>query len=190
MRSAILGFTAGVLALQTSAALPSHALMLACLAAALALTAVARKTAIGTRSGAARACIAACAGTLLGYAWAAFLAHSTLAPQLNPADEGRDLTITGVVDSLPYRFEQGLRFNLQVERTETPNVQVPPRIALSWYADRRGEAGLPETLMPGERWRLTVRLQRPHGNVMWNGRTLRSSLYESSGVFHNHTPND
>jgi competence protein ComEC len=177
MRSAILGFTAGVLALQTSAALPSHALMLACLAVALALIAFAR-TAIGRKSGPVKAGIAACAGTLLGYAWAAFLAHHTLAPQLNPADEGRDLTVTGVIDSLPYRFEQGLRFNLQVERTETPNVQVPPRIALSWYADRRGEAGLPEVLTPGERWRLTVRLQRPHGNANPGGFDYEAWLLE------------
>jgi competence protein ComEC len=156
MRCAILGFTAGILALQTSAALPSPAVMCACVAGAIACIALARRY---------RYVAAASAGTLLGYTWAALLAHLVLAPQLAATDEGRDLTVIGIVDSLPYRFEQGLRFNLLVERTETPGTTVPPRIALSWYADRRGEDKLPATLMPGERWRLTVRLQRPHGNA-------------------------
>jgi competence protein ComEC len=177
MRSAILGFTAGVLALQMAATLPSETLMLACLGGALALAAFAR-TAVVTKSGAARASIPACAGILLGYSWAAFLAHHALESQLAPADEGRDITVVGVIDSLPYRFEQGLRFNLLVERTETPSAAVPPRIALSWYADRRGESGLPDNLRPGERWRLTVRLQRPHGNANPGGFDYEAWLLE------------
>ncbi|ALK97139.1 competence protein ComEC [Massilia sp. WF1] len=174
MRSAILGFTAGVLALQSSAALPSAALMLACAAGAVPCILLARY-AERTRG---TACLAACAGVLLGYAWAAWLAHQALAPALGAADEGRDLSVVGVIDSLPYRFEQGLRFNLLVERSDTPGATVPPRIALSWYADRRGEAGLPERLMPGERWRLTVRLQRPHGNANPGGFDYEAWLLE------------
>jgi competence protein ComEC len=169
MRCAILGFTAGILALQSSAALPSAAVMFACAGGALVCILLAHRV---------KGVAPALAGTLLGYAWAAFLAHQALAPQLPAADEGRDLTIVGVVDSLPYRFEQGLRFNFQVERTETPGGAVPPRIALSWYADRRGEAKPPDTLMPGERWRLTVRLQRPHGNANPGGFDYEAWLLE------------
>ena len=127
MRSAILGFTAGVLALQSSAALPSAAIMLACAACALLCIALARRW-----HGAAAAGAAAAAGVLLGYTWAALLAHQALGHALSAADEGRDLTVVGVVDSLPYRFEQGLRFNLLVERTLTAGASVPPRVALSW----------------------------------------------------------
>jgi competence protein ComEC len=175
MRCAILGFTAGVLALQHAAALPPTPAMLACFACALALSGLAGR--IGG-SPAAAGCTAACAGVLLGYAWAALLAHHALGPALEAADEGRDLTVVGVIDSLPYRFDQGLRFNLQVERTETPNATVPPRIALSWYAGRRGDSSLPGTLMPGERWRLTVRLQRPHGNANPGGFDYEAWLLE------------
>jgi competence protein ComEC len=71
-----------------------------------------------------------------------------------------------------------LRFNLLVERTETPGARVPKRIALSWYADRRGAGGLPDKLMPGERWRLTVRLQRPHGNANPGGFDYEAWLLE------------
>jgi len=180
MRSAILGFTTGVLVLQSSAELPSIALLCACIAGVMALSAlIALAKRLGSFSKvAAIGCAAAIAGALLGYAWAALVAYHTLAPRLSADDEGRDLAIVGIVDSLPYRFEQGLRFNLQVERTETPGVTVPPRIALSWYADRRGEAKLPETLMPGERWRLTVRLQRPRGNANPGGFDYEAWLLE------------
>jgi competence protein ComEC len=169
MRCAILGFTAGILALQTAAALPSPMIMCACLAGAVAAIVLGRRY---------KGVAATGAGLLLGYAWAAFLAHQALAPQLVAADEGRDLTVTGIVDSLPYRFEQGLRFNLLVERTETPGTTVPPRIALSWYADRRNDDDKPQTLLPGERWRLTVRLQRPHGNANPGGFDYEAWLLE------------
>lgn len=180
MRSAILGFTTGVLVLQSSAELPSIAVLCACGAGVMALGALIalakRPGSVGNDAGKAGA--AAIAATLLGYAWAALVAYHALAPRLSADDEGRDLAIVGIVDSLPYRFEQGLRFNLQVERTETPGVTVPPRIALSWYADRRGEAKLPAALMPGERWRLTVRLQRPHGNANPGGFDYEAWLLE------------
>jgi competence protein ComEC len=172
MRCAILGFTAGILALQTAASLPSPMLMCACAAGAIAAIAAV----VHLRR--YKAVAATGAGLLLGYAWAALLAHHALAPKLAAADEGRDLTVTGIVDSLPYRFEQGLRFNLLVERTDTPGVTVPPRIALSWYADRRNEDDKPHTLMPGERWRLTVRLQRPHGNANPGGFDYEAWLLE------------
>jgi competence protein ComEC len=173
MRCAILGLTAGVLALQTSAMLPSTAVMLACAACALGCAALARQG-----KGAAAGSAAAAAGILLGYAWSALLAHHILAHELSAADEGRDLTVIGVVDSLPYRFEQGLRFNLLVERTLTPGTSVPPRVALSWYAGRNDEASLPDNLAPGERWRLTVRLQRPHGNANPGGFDYEAWLLE------------
>ncbi|MGJ7916644.1 DNA internalization-related competence protein ComEC/Rec2 [Massilia sp. LXY-6] len=177
MRSAILGFTAGVLALQMSAALPSTGQMLACAAGALAFIVLVRAAARYV-SGAGSACATIFTSLLLGYTWAALLAHQAMISQLPAADEGRDLTVIGVIDSLPYRFEQGLRFNLQVERTETPGATVPPRIALSWYADRRGEAILPDSVMPGERWRLSVRLQRPHGNANPGGFDYEAWLLE------------
>jgi competence protein ComEC len=173
MRCAILGFTAGVLALQTSATLPSAAVMLGCVAGTLLCISLGRYC-----KGVAAGCATTAAGILLGYAWAALLAHQALSHELSAADEGRDLTVIGVVDSLPYRFEQGQRFNLLVERTLTPGASVPPRVALSWYAGRNGETSLPAQLKPGERWRLTVRLQRPHGNANPGGFDYEAWLLE------------
>jgi competence protein ComEC len=122
---------------------------------------------------------------LAGVAWSAWLAQATLTDALAARDEGRDLHIVGIVETLPYRFDQGVRFNLRVERSLDPGVSVPPHVALSWYADRPGrrqavgdmrvgDMGVGDMrvgdmrvrdVRPGQRWALTVRLQRPHGNA-------------------------
>ncbi len=82
---------------------------------------------------------------------------------------------------------------------------VPPRIAISWYSGSRppksapgkvpkpgkkaqageggeggkvGEVGEIGNVQPGERWRLTVRLQRPHGNANPHGFDYEAWLLE------------
>jgi len=154
MTGAALAFAAGVLLLQQQAALPS-VLWLAAAPAAIAL-AVWRRTWIVPTAFA------------LGFLWAAGVAHLRLADRLAPALEGRDLTVTGVVAGLPSRTEHGLRFAFEPERAE---VWLPPRLLLSWY-------GAAEDLHPGERWRLTVRLRRPHGHVNPHGFDYEGWLLE------------
>lgn len=105
MRCAILGFVGGAAYLQTLGVLPSDAALWSCAALAVALTIV--------LDGPVRA---AAAGCLLGFCWAALIAQIALAPQLAKDDEGRDVTLVGTIDSLPYRFEQGVRFNFAVEQ--------------------------------------------------------------------------
>jgi competence protein ComEC len=159
MRSAILGFVGGAAFVQASASLPGIPILFACFAAALLVLFALR--------GPLRA---ACAGALLGFAWAALIAQVALSPELVKTDEGRDIIVVGVVDNLPYRFEQGARFNFAVEKVLAPaGMAVPPRVALSWYAGMRGATQQVGEVQPGERWRLTVRLQRPHGNANPNG---------------------
>jgi competence protein ComEC len=162
MRCAILGFVGGAALLQTRAALPEQVLLAACAAIALLILCALR-----------RPLAAAAAGALLGFCWAALVAQLALAPQLAKDDEGRDITLVGTIDSLPYRFDQGVRFNFAVEKVLGTQVPVPPRVALSWYAGFNGgvkrgvheQAAQVGDVQPGERWQLTVRLQRPHGNA-------------------------
>ncbi len=97
------------------------------------------------------------AGLLAGFFWAALSAHLALRHELDPASEGRDITVIGTIDSLPYQFEQGARFNFKVEHS-VGDFAAPPRVALAWYGDA-------VDVQPGQRWQLAVRLQRPHGNA-------------------------
>ena len=160
MRCAILGFAGGAAYLQTLAALPGRTAMAGCVALALLLLLALRGPVRGLA-----------AGALLGFAWAALIATVALAPQLAREDEGRDVTLVGTIDSLPYRFEQGVRFNFAVEQVVNSTMLVPPRVSLAWYAGFRagaqqvGAVSEVGAVQPGERWQLTVRLQRPHGNA-------------------------
>ena len=157
MRLAILGLVAGVMLLQLQPVLPARPwlwLMPGCLAAAACAWPLLRKGVW---------ILSLASGLLLGYGWAAHIALDALQPALTTADEGRDLTIVGTVANLPYRFPQGVRFNFAVERVEGDAAQLPPLITLAWYSGFRDEVNEVGDVQPGERWRLRVRLQRPHG---------------------------
>lgn len=132
MRSNIIAFALGVCLLQQQAQLPSLVWALALLPVLLAwwwLRLTDKRPVLLLP-----AIIAAA-----GFFYAAARAEWRLAGQLPRQWEGVDLTVTGVVASLPQPFEGGVRFDFDVE-------QVAP-------------------IHAGERWRLIVRLRRPHGGV-------------------------
>ena len=162
MRSVILGFVGGAACLQTRAALPAHP-ALALLATIFLFSAAIFLT--RRRTPPVRAVANLVFGAALGFFWAAVLAQAALVPQLAQADEGRDMTLVGTIDSLPYRFDQGVRFNFAVERVLGSPIKVPPRLSLAWYSGFRDHVFEVGDVQPGERWQLTVRLQRPHGNA-------------------------
>ena len=114
---------------------------------------------------------AAC-GIIAGFAWAGLFAHAHLARALAPQWEGTDVVLVGTVDSLPYRFDRGIRFNLAVEQVDGQPLPAgfPARVALSWYAGfRPAERQAVPEVQPGERWQLVTRLRPPHGNANPHG---------------------
>ena len=108
---------------------------------------------------------------LLGFGWGWWRAELRLAEALPMSEEGRDVSVLGVIDGLPAKTASGVRFPFLVESGPS---WLPGRVSLAWYFPRR--AGLPvPNLQPGERWALLVRLKRPHDGVNPGGsdRTLR-----------------
>jgi competence protein ComEC len=115
---------------------------------------------------------------MLGFCWSGLYAHYYLSEQLPSTLENRDLQVTGVIDNLPNRVPQGVRFNFLVEKYQT-NVEsasidaatlnrLPSRLALGWF-DHPSNPIAATDLRPGQRWQLTVRLKRPHGNANPDG---------------------
>ncbi|SNS29541.1 competence protein ComEC [Noviherbaspirillum humi] len=170
MRSAVIGLTMGVFLLQRQARLPT--LSEACLLAAAFLLLFILSGFLGKKRRWAGAVCRLLAGLVFGFAWAAGLAQWRLSEGLPLDVEGKDVRVTGIVSSLPFRFEDGIRFNFRVEAVQAgadPSL-LPKNLALAWYGGFRGRPGeaVPH-LKPGERWQLTVRLRRPHGNANPDG---------------------
>jgi competence protein ComEC len=171
MRLFIFAFACGVAFLQVQGELPGTGFMagLAALALAGIFMSTGRQRAFGQLS----PILGAFCCVLLGFVWAGFLAQQRLADQLPVAWETKDIQLTGVIASLPQRFERGERFEFDVESVHTPAATVPGRIMLSWYhawddlddTELAQEGRAARAVRPGERWRFTVRLKRPHGNA-------------------------
>jgi len=119
-------------------------------------------------------------GVLVGHGYAAWRAEVRLADALPPAWEGEDLQLVGVVDDLPRRTPNGVRFALAVERVDAAGARVPQRVSLAWqvgWPDAERGVEVP-AVRAGERWHLTVRLRRPHGNVNPGAFDLEAWLLE------------
>lgn len=170
MRTAVLAFAAGIGWLQWQPALPYSSVLAALGLAGLLLLAALRWP---------RWHVPGAAGAfLLGIAWGGWLAGERLAEALPTALEGRDIEVVGVVAGLPQRYDNGLRFDFDVEQAAA----VPERVSLAWYRGFRREEdddshAAPE-IRAGERWRLKVRLKRPHGNLNPHGYDYEAWLFE------------
>jgi competence protein ComEC len=192
------GFAAGATLLQFAEALPAHAATIAGAALVLGLGCAAiahasrpdrtnvsatrlarllsRVSISWIRTTLTVACVAA-----FGYGSAAWRAELRLADALPEAWEDVDLRVTGIVDDLPQNDAAAARFAFAVEQVHTAGAQVPRRVSLAWHAPRvtGDDAPAPAPRVhAGERWTLTLRLRRPHGNVNPHGFDLEAWLLE------------
>ncbi len=106
-----------------------------------------------------------------------------LADVLPAAIEGQDVQLVGVVANLPQRSAAGLRFRFDVESATQQGlaVPVPSSVSLGWYVGWHEDGGLSEpqlSLRAGQRWRFTVRLRQPHGNINPHGFDYELYLFE------------
>ena len=110
-----------------------------------------------------------------GFLWALLNAHLVLQHELLPKDEGKSLEAVGVVVSLPETQTQSVRFNFRIDELRDygrPVKSNPGKVRLSWYAGH-------QPLRPGEKWRLKVRLKRPHGYMNPGGFDYESWLFQN-----------
>ncbi len=139
----------------------------------------------------ARYILPLCLCALLGFAWTGVRAAYFDAQRLDPALEGRDVQVLGVVREMTHSNAMGLRFRLELESATLDGqaVRLPPRIDLGWYrgmAPRSAPADLgdwdlqnqPQELVPGERLHMTVRVKAPHGSLNFQGFDYELWLWE------------
>lgn len=169
MISVILAFACGVFFLQTCASLPPLWLVLAGALGCLLLSHFCWRR--------ARSLVLVCAAFLLGVSWAGWRAELRLQDALDVQWEGRDVVVQGVVAGLPQPGARAVRFEFLVEAVLTPGARLPQRVLLNWYAAPGSGRGAP-AIAPGERWRLTVRLKKPHGGANPGGFDYEMWLFE------------
>ena len=174
MRAVWCGFALGVVWLQQQTSLPRWSGWLALIACVCALslilwTCLRRGGVWSTRAG---WFAVLCAAASCGFGYAALRAQARLAFELPHAWEGRDIAVSGWVKGLPTRNADGTRFLFVVDSADAPVERFPRTLQLSWIADDAP----PPVLEPGSRWRLNVRLKRPHGNANWGVRDAEAVL--------------
>jgi len=178
----IIGFVIGVAWLQQQASLPGQPVLWLLLALAFVFR-LSLRWLSGVQTLRVYRVVLIVSGALLGVIWASLVAWNSLNCELPVEWEGRDITLIGTVSSLPQRFERGVRFHFHVENAqhEGDAVPMPPKVALSWYSGFGDETSQPvPDISPGQRWRLTVRLKRPHGNANPYGFDYEAWLLEQN----------
>lgn len=104
---------------------------------------------------------------LAGMAWAWLHAGWGLDRQLPLALEGREVSVVGVVSSLPQHEIRRTRFQLRVDGDAAQSAGLQGRtVQVSWYDDFGAtEPGPRIHVRAGERWRLNLRLRAPRGLI-------------------------
>ncbi|PNS07813.1 DNA internalization-related competence protein ComEC/Rec2 [Solilutibacter silvestris] len=101
------------------------------------------------------------ATALLGFGWAGVIAGSALQARLPSELEGRELVVQGRVDNLPEEDSKSTRFQFVVDDDIAQQEELRgKRIRLGWFA---APDQTPPQIEAGSRWRLRVKLKRPHG---------------------------
>ena len=91
----------------------------------------------------------------IGLLWAVCFASIRLADRLPDELEGRHLQIEGQVIGLPLYDERRVRFDFAVLKSSQ---QIPGKIKLSWFTSE-------QQIKAGQRWKMTVKLKKPHGRL-------------------------
>ncbi|NBW51169.1 MAG: DNA internalization-related competence protein ComEC/Rec2 [Betaproteobacteria bacterium] len=132
-------------------------------------------------------CLVLIAGLAFAWGLTGVRAVVFVSQALNPALEGRDVWVTGVVADMPQATEAGVRFRFAPEEATLDGqpVRLPALLDLGWYTSAyNAQAQLPELQRPpadvraGQRWRLQLRLKAPHGSANPHGFDYELYLWE------------
>ena len=96
---------------------------------------------------------------ITGFLWALLLTPPAPPLQLPTQLESVDLEVEGWVASIPQTFSRSVRFQLQIDSLHSNRnrpILTRGKIQLAWYSH-----DVP-SLRFGDKWRLVVRLKRPH----------------------------
>lgn len=106
----------------------------------------------------------------LGFLWCLFYSHQIIYDRLSPDLAGKELTIKGIVATVPARDEHKIRFEFIPEPSS--QLALPKRLILSWYLP------LAKNVNAGETWQLRVKLKHPYGTMNPGGFDYEKWLFQ------------
>lgn len=126
---------------------------------------------------------------LLAFAWTAWRADLAMQARLPHALEKQDIVVSGTVTGLPQVRDGATQFEFDIAQSRFDGRRVPVhgRARLSWYAPRHGVQ--PE-IPACSRWRLRVRMKRPHGMVNPGGMDFERAALQQGIVATGYVRND
>lgn len=175
MQWLVIGFVAGVCLLQQQASLPTLSLFAPAILLGVLIFGVLRH--IGARPF-YQAVSLLILSSLFGFFYAATWATVRLNDALPAHWQQRNIEVIGVIATMPNTHEKGMRFQFDVEQVITLDAIVPSHISLnSYYPQAWRQPGKPSLERQGEehqfeagqRWRMFVRLKRPHTTINPHG---------------------
>lgn len=110
-----------------------------------------------------------------GFLWALFHADARLAERLDRQLEGQAVVVEGRIVSLPVEMGIATRFEFAIDKLLDGQGRTwpsPVKVRLSWYRQR-------PALVPGESWRLRVKLKRPYGFMNPGGFDYEGWLFQN-----------
>jgi len=122
----------------------------------------------------------------LGFVWAAVLCNIDMSARLPAKLEGQRLVLDGTVSSLPRERDDYIQFQFRIDGC--PDCWAHTSVRLTWYRPPWRHS----PVRPGQRWRLPVRLKRPHGAnnpglFDYNGWLLSKGIGGTGYVLHGRT---
>lgn len=99
---------------------------------------------------------------IAGWCWAWGFAALALSTRLPAELEGKTLTVSASITTIPRCSRNICRFNALIKSTATPDIALAEKkpvsrhVKLSWYYPS-------QPIQAGQRWLLRIRLKRPHG---------------------------
>lgn len=103
---------------------------------------------------------------IFGLNWVLVSVHLFAAPSLDVDYEGKHILLQGTVSSIPRQTSRATQFLFRAKLENRPYL-----IKLSWYEKP------PYPLRAGDKWRLMVKLKRPHGSMNPGGFDYERSLF-------------
>jgi len=109
----------------------------------------------------------------LAVLWVSWRADSRLDQSLSLSEDNKVTRVVLEVSAMAQQLDDGVRFIATLQPPVPPNM--PERVLVDWPG--ACASGCADSVFPGQRWRMALRLRRPHGRLNIHGFDTQGWLF-------------